>query len=125
VRPPTNRTAISPARITITDKEKVMAGPIVADQATITAMVNAFDECQRECKSIETIVDGAASNLGSNWQSDSASGKFLTAVDEWISGFHQIRQGLDMLNGNMQTYASLTGQTESGSTSYAGGWAAP
>jgi len=52
-------------------------GGIVADQATITAMVNAFNECQSECQSIESTVDSARASLGAQWQSDQAAPRFL------------------------------------------------
>lgn len=100
-----------------------MAGPLVADQATITNMVDAFETCQGECAHVESIIDTAYSNLGTNWQSDTAAKKFMDAINEWIAGFEKVRQGLDMLNGNMQQYMQLTGTTEEGSAAYAGGWA--
>jgi len=98
---------------------------VVADQATITAMVNAFNECQSECQSIASAVDSARSTLAAQWQSDSAAPRFLQAVDQWLGGFQKVRQGLDMLNTNMQTYSNLTTTTEDYGTSQAGGWATP
>lgn len=101
------------------------ANGITADQATISQMLSAFNDCQGECQSIESTVDGARSSLAGQWQSDSAAPIYLGAVDQWLDGFHKVRQGLDMLNGNMQTYAQLTTTTEDTSTGQAGGWATP
>ena len=98
---------------------------IVADQATITNMVNAFNTCQGECGTIETAVDGARSNLAAQWQSDQAAPRFMQAVDQWLEGFHKVRQGLNMLDGNMQTYSQMTTHTEEGGAAQAGGWAMP
>jgi len=98
---------------------------IVADQTTITTMVNAFNTCQGECSTIESAVDGARGNLAAQWQSDQAAPRFLQAVDQWLDGFHKVRQGLNMLDGNMQTYSSLTTSTEEGGAAQAGGWAVP
>ncbi|WP_432990133.1 hypothetical protein [Dactylosporangium sp. CA-233914] len=96
---------------------------IVADQATITNMVSAFNTCQAECGSIESAVDSARSNLATQWQSDQAAPRFMQAVDQWLEGFHKVRRGLDMLDGNMQTYSQLTTTTEESGASYAVGWA--
>jgi uncharacterized protein YukE len=100
-----------------------MSQPIVADQATITRMLNAFNECQTECKNIETQIDTAYGTLRSNWQSDTAAPAFYSSVDQWLGGFHQVRAGLDALNADMAQYQSITHSTESGNTGYAGGWA--
>lgn len=96
---------------------------IAADQATITAMVNAFNACQAECRTIAASVDSARGTLVTQWQSDQAAPRFLQAVDQWLSGFQKVRQGLDMLDSNMQTYSSLTTSTEEAGASQAGGWA--
>ncbi|GAB3156669.1 hypothetical protein GCM10027290_54880 [Micromonospora sonneratiae] len=100
-------------------------GGIVADEATITAMVMAFGECQSEARTSEQTVVNARSSLATQWQSDSAAPRFLQAVDQWLTGFQRVRQGLDMLNGNMQTYARLTTTTEDDTALRAGGWATP
>jgi uncharacterized protein YukE len=96
---------------------------IVADQATITAMVNAFNTCQSECQAAASAIESARGQLGASWQSDSAAPRFLATVDQWLGGFHQVRQGLDQLNSNMQTYSNLTTNTEDTSAGYSGGWA--
>ncbi|MEU5941627.1 hypothetical protein ABZ807_21125 [Micromonospora sp. NPDC047548] len=96
---------------------------IVADEATITAMVIAFTQCQSEAKASEQAVVGARGSLATQWQSDAAAPRFLQAVDQWLAGFQRVQQGLDMLNGNMQTYARLTTTTEDDSALRAGGWA--
>lgn len=100
-----------------------MTSPLTADQATTDNMLRAFDTCQGECQSIAGQVDGAASNLAAVWQSDSASKVYANAITEWLTGFHKVRQGLDMLNGNMQSYAQLVNYTEDSNAGTAGGWA--
>jgi hypothetical protein len=99
--------------------------PLVADQATISGMVIAFGNCQAECRGIETSVEAARGSLGTSWQSDQAAPNFIRATDEWLTGFHKVRQGLDMLNGNMETYSQLTTTTEDDNALNAGGWATP
>lgn len=99
-------------------------GGITADQATITGMVNAFNECQGECSAIQSQVNAAAGTLGTNWQSDEAQPTYMRALDAWVEGFEKVRQGLNLLNGNMQSYSQLTTSTEGTGTTYAGGWAA-
>jgi uncharacterized protein YukE len=101
------------------------ASGITADQPTISNMLSAFNECQGECQTIESTVDSARSSLAGQWQSDSAAPIYLGAVDQWLDGFHKVRQGLDMLNGNMQGYSNLTTSTEDTNTGTAGGWATP
>ncbi|MGW1062324.1 WXG100 family type VII secretion target [Micromonospora rubida] len=101
------------------------AGGIVADQATTIAMVNAFNSAQAECRSIAAAVESARGQLGMQWQSDAAAPRFLQAVDQWMTGFQRVRQGLDLLNENMQSYSNLTSSTEDANTSHAGGWATP
>lgn len=96
---------------------------IVADQATITNMVNAFNECQSECRAIAGSVESARGTLVTQWQSDQAAPRFMQAVDQWLSGFQKVRQGLDLLDSNMQTYSSVTTSTEETGASHAGGWA--
>ncbi|GAB2922071.1 hypothetical protein GCM10027280_06620 [Micromonospora polyrhachis] len=98
---------------------------IVADEGTISAMVIAFGECQSEAMASEQTVVNARSNLATQWQSDSAAPRFFQAVDQWLAGFGRVRQGLDMLNSNMQTYARLTTTTEDDTALQAGGWATP
>ncbi|WP_432842790.1 WXG100 family type VII secretion target [Dactylosporangium sp. CA-092794] len=100
-------------------------GGIVADHGTISTMISAFDECQGECGSIASAVSAARGNLISQWHSDEAAPRFMQAVDQWMDGFQKVRQGLDMLNGNMQTYRGLTDTTEQGGAAQAGGWATP
>lgn len=98
--------------------------PIVADQLTISNMVKAFAECQSECNAIQGTVDGARASLTTNWQSDAAAPRYLQEVDNWSAGFQKVRQGLDMLNGNMQSYSQLTTTTED-DNALAAAWATP
>lgn len=100
-----------------------MTSPLTADQATTDNMLNAFGIAQSECQTIAGQVDGAASNLAAVWQSDSASKVYANAITEWLTGFHKVRQGLDMLDGNMQQYAQLVNYTEDSNAGQAGGWA--
>ena len=96
--------------------------PVVADQATTTAMVMAFDECQRECQTIQRAIDGAAAQLAAHWQSDSAAPAYQRGMAQWQAGFHKVRTGLDMLNENMQFYARSTATTEDDTAMTATGW---
>ena len=97
--------------------------PLVADQATTTAMVMAFNECQAECKTIQGAIDAAAAQLAVHWQSDQAAPTYQQAIGQWQVGFNHVRQGLDMLNENMQTYAQTTTTTEDDNAMNATGWA--
>ncbi|NBE80122.1 hypothetical protein GVV04_03730 [Micromonospora sp. NEAU-HG-1] len=88
-------------------------------------MVSQFNTTQGECKNIAAAVESARAELLMKWQSDAAAPKFLQAIDQWMAGFQRVRQSLDLLNENMQTYSNLTASTEDTTTSYAGGWATP
>lgn len=98
-------------------------GPITVDQPTLNGMLSAFGECQSECTSIQGQVDAAGATLGVHWQSDDAAPTYFRALDGWVDGFEKVRQGLNMLNSNMQEFSQLSNTTEGTGTSYAGGWA--
>jgi hypothetical protein len=96
---------------------------IVADHATISSMLGAFDVAQSDCKSIQGIVAEARGLLAGSWQSDEAAKKFMHAIEMWVNGFQKVQQGLDSLNGNMAEYRNLTDVTEESTSMTAGGWA--
>jgi uncharacterized protein YukE len=94
-----------------------------ADEATTSAMLAAFNECQQECFSIQQSIENAASQLAAVWRSDSAAPTYQQALRDWQVGFGDVRRGLDMLNEAMHQYALSTRTTEDDNRMQAIGWA--
>ncbi|MGC4807652.1 WXG100 family type VII secretion target [Micromonospora sp. DT233] len=97
--------------------------PLIVDEPSTTAMVNAFVACQNECATIAGTVLRIQGDLNQSWKSDTASKAFQNAINEWMDGFQGVRRGLDLLNDNMNTYANLTTAIEDTVTAEAGSWA--
>jgi WXG100 family type VII secretion target len=100
----------------------VAADAKIVDESTTVAMILAFDNCQDECVKIQSLVDGARSQLKGTW-SGVAAAKYDTSMAEWEAGFKVVRQALDMLNESMRTYANVTGSAEDNNAMLGSGWA--
>lgn len=87
-------------------------------------MVEAYRTCQAECMSIQMAVDAARERLATVWTSDQAALVYRSAMEQWLSGFQRVRQGLNLLDTSMQHYAETIATAEEDSSSQAGQWTA-
>jgi uncharacterized protein YukE len=98
------------------------ASNLVADEATTVAMITAFDTCSDACDAIERALIQATTSLFTTWGGVAAK-KYGEAIENWKAGFNEVRQGLNMLNDSMVTYAHLTKSTEDNALMIGSSWA--
>jgi WXG100 family type VII secretion target len=99
-----------------------MAVTKIVDEPTTVAMIQAFNECQSECTTIQGLVDSAQAQLMSTWGGQ-ASAKYDASMHDWRIGFTDVQNALNMLDEAMVGFAKTTQTAEDDNVVRGSGWA--
>ncbi|GAB3240211.1 WXG100 family type VII secretion target [Kineosporia babensis] len=91
------------------------------DPATTQNMVQAFDTTMTMCQSIAANTDEITGNLTVHYTGEAAV-RYQNSMAEWLTGFHRVRNGLNLLSESMQGYRRIATATEENNQATATGW---
>ena len=86
------------------------------DEQTIRAMMAAMETCMANTNTAIQSVDAVGSSVP--WQGVAAS-RYRAALQDWVTGAHRVRSGLEQLRQAMNTHHSVSSDAEHEATSMA------
>lgn len=95
------------------------AGNLDVDEASTTALINAFKQAADDQNAAHNSVSGTQAALAGGWKGN-ASGTFSGGLDEWMDGLVKVHNALNMIDESMVKFSKLTASTEDDAAALAG-----